>query len=70
MEITEHEIIENYGKQFGHCFKNTLLEYVYEFICVSCGYNVTKRKHELTKSQRKKIYEQFKKCRKQNFLHL
>ena len=27
----------------------TLLPYEYEFSCFSCGYNVIRRKHELTK---------------------
>ena len=39
----------------GHCNRNTLLPYEYEFTCVSCGYNVIKRKHELSKIQRKII---------------
>ena len=32
-----------------------LLPYEYEFTCLSCGYSVNKRKHELSKIQRKKI---------------
>ena len=32
-----------------------MLPYEYEFTCFSCGYNVNKRKHELSKIQRKKI---------------
>ena len=55
MELTEDEIIENYGKHCGHCKRNTLLPYEYEFTCIVCGYNVNKRKHELSKIQRKKI---------------
>ena len=38
-----------------HCNRNTLLPYEYEWTCFSCGYNVIKRKHELSKIQRKKI---------------
>ena len=53
MELTEDEIIENYGENCGHCNRNTLLPYEYEFTCFSCGYNVNKRKHELSKIQRK-----------------
>ena len=37
-----------------HCNRNTLLLYEYEFTCFSCGYNVNKQKHELSKGQRKK----------------
>ena len=55
MESTEDEIIQKYGKRCGHCNRNTLLPYEYEFSCFSCGYNVNKRKHELSKIQRKKI---------------
>ena len=55
MELTEDEIIQKYGKRCGHCYRNTLLPYEYEFTCIACGYNVNKRKHELSKIQRKKI---------------
>ena len=55
MELTEDEINENYAKRCGHCSRNTLLPYEYEFTCFSCGYNVNKRKHEISKIQRKKI---------------
>ena len=55
MELTEDKIIEKYAKKSGHCNRNTLLPYEYEFTCFSCGYNVNKRKHELSKIQRKKI---------------
>ena len=55
MELTEDEIIQKYGKLCGHCNRNTLLPYEYEYTCFSCGYNVIKRKNELSKIQRKKI---------------
>ena len=55
MELTEDEIIQKYAKRFGRCNRNTSLPYEYEFTCFSCGYNVKKRKHELSKIQRKKI---------------
>ena len=55
MELTEDEIIEKYAKKCLHCNRNTLLPYEYEFTGLSCGYNVIKRKHELSKIQRKKI---------------
>ena len=55
MELTEDEIIQKYAKNCGHCNRNTLLPYDYEFICIACGYNVTKRKHELSKIQRKRL---------------
>ena len=54
MELTEDEIIQKYAKNCRHCKRNTLLSYENEFICLSCGYNVNKRKHELSKIQRKK----------------
>ena len=55
MNLSEDEIIEKYPKQCQHCNRNTLLPYEYEFTCFSCGFNVNKRKHELSKIQRKKI---------------
>ena len=55
MELTEDEIIQKNGKHCGRCNRNTLLPYEYEFTCVSFGYNVNKRKHELSKIQGKKI---------------
>ena len=55
MELTEDEISEKYGKHCGHCIRNTLLPYEYEFTCIDCGYNVNKRKPELSKIQREKI---------------
>ena len=54
MELTEDQIIEKHGKRCGHCNRKTLLPYEYEYTCFSCGYNVIKRKHELSKIQRKK----------------
>ena len=55
MELSEDEKIKKYAKNCGHCNRNTLLPYEYEFNCFSCGYNLIKRKHELCKIQRKKI---------------
>ena len=55
MELTEGEIIEKYAKRCLHYSRNTLLPYEYDFTCVSGGYNVIKRKHELSKIQGKKI---------------
>ena len=55
MELTEDQIIEKYAKKCLHCSRNTLLPYEYEFACITCGYNVKKRKNELSKNQRKKI---------------
>ena len=42
-------------KKCDHCARNTILPYEYEFTCLSWGQNVIKRKHELSKIQRKKI---------------
>ena len=47
--------MKNTVKKFGQCNQNTLLPYEYEWTCFSCGYNVNKRKHELSKIQRKKV---------------
>ena len=54
MNLSEDQKIEKYAKKCLHCNRNTLLPYEYEFTCFSCGHNVNKRKHELTKIQRKK----------------
>ena len=55
MQLTEDEIIQKYGKNCWHCNRNTLLPYENEYTCFSCGYNVNKRKNQLSKIQRKKI---------------
>ena len=55
MELTEDQIIEKYAKKCLHCSRNTLLPYEFEWSCFSCNYIVSKRKHELSKIQRKKI---------------
>ena len=49
MNLSEDEIIQKYGKHRGHCNRNKLLPYEYEFTCFSCGCNVKKRKHVLSK---------------------
>ena len=54
MNLSEDEIIQKYAKNCRHCNRNTLPPYEYEFTCIACGYNVNKRKHELSKIQRKK----------------
>ena len=72
MNLSEDEIIKTYSKHCGHCNQNTLLPYQYEWTCVSCGFNLTKRKHELSKIQRKKnkFYQSIEICRTQNILHM
>ena len=55
MNLSEDEIIQKYAKNCGHCNRNTLLPYEYEWFCSSCNYVVSKRKNELSKIQRKKI---------------
>ena len=54
MELTEDEIIQKYAEKCLHCSRNTLLPYDYEFTCITCGFNVNKRKHELSKKYEKK----------------
>ena len=51
MQLSENQINEKYAKLYGHCNRNILLPYEYEWTCISCEYNVTKRKHELSKIQ-------------------
>ena len=55
MNLSEDQNIEKYAKHCGHCNRNTSLPYEYDWSRLSCGYNVNKRKHELSKIQRKKI---------------
>ena len=55
MNLSEDEIIKKYAKQFGHCNRNTLLPYEDEWSCISCGFNLIERIHELSKIHRKKI---------------
>ena len=55
MELTEDEIIQKDAKSCRHCNRNMLLPYEYEWSCISCGFNINKRKHELSKIQRKNI---------------
>ena len=54
MELTDDEIIKNYAKQCRHCNRNTLLPWENDFTCISCGYNIIRQNHELSKIQRKK----------------
>ena len=53
--MSEDEFIKKYAKNCRHCNRNCLLPNEYEWTCVSCGYNVIKRKHQLSKIQRKNI---------------
>ena len=55
MEFSEDEIFEKYAKHCCHCSRNTLLPYQYDWTCISCGFNLIKRNHELSKIQRKQI---------------
>ena len=53
MELTENQTIKKNVKKCGHCSQNTSFPYEYEWTCVSCKYNVIKRKHKRCKIQRK-----------------
>ena len=55
MELTEDETTGNFAKKCGLCGQNSRFPYEYVFTCFSCGYNVIKRKHELSKTSWKKI---------------
>ena len=54
MNLSEDEIIQKYSENCGHCNRNTLLPYEYDWSCFSFNYVVSKRKHELNKIQREK----------------
>ena len=69
MEQTEDENIQKYVKKCLQCLRNTLLLYKCEFTSISCGYNLIKRKNELSKVQRKRINFIIRlKCAKKNFV--
>ena len=71
MNLCEDESIKKDAKPCGHCYRKTLLPYEYEWTCISCGFNLIKRKHELTKIQKKiNSYQSPKICRTQNSLHM
>ena len=55
MNLSEDEIIQKYAKKCLHCNRITLLPYEYEWSCFVCNYVVSKRKHELSRIQKKKI---------------
>ena len=60
------KLYKKYVKCCGHCNRNTILPYENEFTGISCGYNVNKRKHELSKIQRKnKFYKPIEICTSQ-----
>ena len=50
-------MFEKYGKPCGHCNQNILFPYEHEWTCISCGFTLIKRKHELSKIQRKKNFK-------------
>ena len=54
MNLIEDQEIEKYRKGCGNCNRNMLLPYEYEWSSFGCGYNVIKRKHELSRIQREK----------------
>ena len=54
MELSEDESTQKYGKKCGHCSRNTLLPYAFEWVCFSCGHNVITEKNDFTKSSGKK----------------
>ena len=71
MKLSEDELFEKYSKKLLHCNLLTLLSYEVEFNCISCGYQVNKRKHELNQTQpkKRKLHQLIKICRTQNFLY-
>ena len=61
MELPKDEIIQKYAKHCGHCSRNCLLPYEYEYTCFACGYNLIKKTNSVT-FQGKKIYQAIKTC--------
>ena len=54
MELSEDEMNKKNGTLCKHCDRNKLLPFEYESTCFGCGYNLIKRKHDLSKSSKKK----------------
>ena len=54
MQLSEDDIFEKNAKNCGHYNQNNLLPHTNEWSCISCGFILIKRKHELSKTQRKK----------------
>ena len=44
MELTKDEIIQKNAKKCGHCNRDSSLPYEDEWTCLSCGFNIIKRK--------------------------
>ena len=55
MELIDDETIKKHAKQCTHCNQKILLPFEYEWTCISCGFNLIKRKQEFSKIQRKRI---------------
>ena len=69
--LSEVEISKKYETLRKHCGRNMLLPYEYEWTGFSSGYNVFKRKHELSKIQQKSnLYQSIGMCRTQNIMHM
>ena len=56
MKLIADQINEKSAKHCGDCLRNTLLPYEHEWTIISCRFNLIKRKHELSKIQRKKNF--------------
>ena len=55
MELTEGQIIEKYANRCMQSLRITFLPYQHELKGIACGYNVVKRKNELSRVQRKEL---------------
>ena len=62
--IRRRNYFKNMLNIVGVVEKNTLPPYEYEFTCIVCGFNLMKRKRELSKNQRKKnkFYQSIEIC--------
>ena len=54
MYLTEHEIIQRYGKFCPSCNRNTMLPYEYHHTCYFCNHNIVKTKEQLSNVSKKK----------------
>ena len=48
MELSDDQIIEKFAKQRLLSLRKTIAPYECEWTCTACGYNVIRRKNEVT----------------------
>ena len=54
MQLTEHQIVVNYGQHCPSCDRNCMLTYEYEYTCYFCNHTIIKTKKQLSNNSKKK----------------